>query len=86
MLRAKMFLQDLIILNFLLHLTINIAAISQIAFKNNESNVLSFSPHCEAIQETKKLKWLKSRVQYYSNTSASYKLTTTAILTSNNCY
>ena len=25
-------------------------------------------------------KWLKSRIQYYSNTSASYNLTTTAIL------
>ncbi len=31
-------------------------------------------------RKTKKLKWLKSRVQYYSNTSASYNLTTTAIL------
>ena len=87
MLRAINLLQSLLMLNLLLYWTIYIEATPQRDFVINTYATPLYSALGEPTLLiniptlfTKRHRWLNTRIRYYSNTSASYNITTTAIL------
>ncbi|CAB3996877.1 Hypothetical predicted protein [Paramuricea clavata] len=81
MLHSNKLLQSLLAVTLLLHVAICIAAVPYL-YRTLSYSVLGKPTHSYKVPASipTKHKWLKSRIQYYSNTTASYNLTTTAIL------
>ena len=81
MLHSNKLLQSLLAVTLLLHVAICIAAVPY-SYRMLSYSVLGKPTHSYKVSASfpTKHKWLKSRIQYYSNNTASYNLTTTAIL------